>query len=184
MSEPCEFEFVPRKRAVRDLVAQIGNHTSKSEASIQSETALNAGETENLVTDQIEARHQREHKDVRYSWATRTSSRRRLQFQEGTELRKYWRDANHCFSTAILFKLQDWCSTRPWIPHSTARRRLTKLVMDLVKGCSPDAHRGLDTCTETIDMYTEIRCRFGDTRNRKRQLSVLIVNIETDAQTE
>ena len=68
MSKACEFEFVSRKRAVRDLVAQIGNHTSKSEASIQSETALNAGETENYSTDQLEARHQREHKDVRYFW--------------------------------------------------------------------------------------------------------------------
>ena len=64
--------------------------------------------------------------------------------------------------------------------------------MDLVKGCSPDAHRGLDMCTETRGTYTEIRCRLGDTstetetdtRNRNRQLSVLIVNIETGAQTE
>ena len=47
ISEPCEFEFVPRKRAVRDVVAEIGN-TSKSEASVQSETALNAGETEHV----------------------------------------------------------------------------------------------------------------------------------------
>ena len=52
ISGPCEFEFVPRKRAVRDLVALIGNHTSKSEASIQCETALTAGETENYSTDQ------------------------------------------------------------------------------------------------------------------------------------
>ena len=64
MSEPCEFEFVPMKRAVRDSVAQIGNHTSKSEASIQSETALNAGETENSSRNLLETRHQREHKDV------------------------------------------------------------------------------------------------------------------------
>ena len=66
MSEPCEFDFLPRKRAVRDPVAQIENHTSKSEASIQSETALNAGETENSSTDLLEARNQRDHKDVRY----------------------------------------------------------------------------------------------------------------------
>ena len=68
MSEPCEFEFVPIKRAVRDSVAQIGNHTSKSEASIQSETALNVGETENSLTDRLEAEQQREHKDVQYFW--------------------------------------------------------------------------------------------------------------------
>ena len=41
------------------------NHTSSSEALIQSETALNAGETEIYSTDQLEARRQREHKDMR-----------------------------------------------------------------------------------------------------------------------
>ena len=44
MSEPCEFVFVPRKLTVRDSVTQIGINTSKSEASIQSSTALNVGE--------------------------------------------------------------------------------------------------------------------------------------------
>ena len=68
MSKPCEFVFVPMKLAVQDSVAQIGNHTSKSEAFIQSETALNAGETENHSMDQLEATHQREHKDARYFW--------------------------------------------------------------------------------------------------------------------
>ena len=53
MSEPCESEFVPRKRSVQDSVPQIGNHTSKSEALIQSETASNAGETENCSTDHL-----------------------------------------------------------------------------------------------------------------------------------
>ena len=33
---------------------------------IQGETALNAGETENRSMDQLEATHQREHKDSRY----------------------------------------------------------------------------------------------------------------------
>ena len=37
-------------------------------ASIQSGTALNAGETENSLTDRLEAEQQREHKDVRDSW--------------------------------------------------------------------------------------------------------------------
>ena len=68
MSEPCEFEFVPRKRVVQDSVAQIGNHSSKSEALVQSETALDAGETKNYSTDQLEAKHQRGHKDARYFW--------------------------------------------------------------------------------------------------------------------
>ena len=66
MSEPCEFEFFPKKRAQRDSVARIGNHTSKSEASIQSVTALNVEETENSLTDRLEAIHRREHKDIRY----------------------------------------------------------------------------------------------------------------------
>ena len=68
MSEPCDFGLVPRKRAVRDQMTQIGNHTSKSEASIQSVAAWNVGETEKYLTDRLAARHQREHKDVRYFW--------------------------------------------------------------------------------------------------------------------
>ena len=58
-------EFVPTKRDVRDLVVQIGNHKSKSEMLIQSETASNAGETENHSMDQFEAIHQKEHEDAR-----------------------------------------------------------------------------------------------------------------------
>ena len=52
----------PMNRTVRDSVTQIGNHTSKSETSIQSRIALNVGETENLVTDHLEAVQQREHR--------------------------------------------------------------------------------------------------------------------------
>ena len=40
---------------------------------------------------------------------TRTSSIQRLQYQERTEWRKYWKDANHCFSTIMLFNWQDGC---------------------------------------------------------------------------
>ena len=49
-------------------MVQIRNHNSKSEVLIQSETALNAGETENHSMDQLEAIQQREHKDSRYFW--------------------------------------------------------------------------------------------------------------------
>ena len=56
------------KRAARDSVAQIANHTSKSEASTQSVTALSGGETENSLTDRLEAGQQMEHKDMRYFW--------------------------------------------------------------------------------------------------------------------
>ena len=97
------------KRAVRDSVAQIGNHTSK--ASIQSGTALNARETENSVTEKLEAGKQREHNKSSRPLNTRTSSRRTLQYHEGEELRTCCNKANRCFSTAMLFKLQDWCST-------------------------------------------------------------------------
>ena len=111
MNEPCEFEYVPMKRAVRDLGAQVGNHTSKSEASIQSRTALNAGETESSVTDQMEAGQRREYKDVRDFLDTRTGSRRRCQCQEGEELSKCCNKASRCFCTTTLFKSQDWYST-------------------------------------------------------------------------
>ena len=52
-----------------------------------------------------------------------------------------------------------------------------------------DEHRGLDTLTETLSIHTETRCRIGDTETETetetdRKLSVLVVNIETDAQTE
>ena len=67
MSEPCEFEFV----------AQIGNHTSKSEASIQSETALNAGETENSLTDRLEAEKICETFGYKNKFQTKTSVSRR-----------------------------------------------------------------------------------------------------------
>ena len=111
---------MPVKRSVRDLVAQIGNHTSKSEASIQSETALNAGETKNSLTERLSRTAKGTQSHARLL-DTRTSSRRRLQYQEGEEVRKYWKDASQCFSIAMLFKVQDWYSTRPWIPHSTTR---------------------------------------------------------------
>ena len=120
MSELCEFELVLTQRSVRGVVAQIGNLTSKSEASIQGETALNAGETENYSTDQLEARHQREHKDTRDFLGSG-----KVQDEDFStkmeKLRKCMKDASHYFSTAMLFKLQDWYSTRPWIPHSTTR---------------------------------------------------------------
>ena len=116
MSEPCGFEFVPMKRAVRDSVAQIGNHISKSEASIQSGTALNAGETENSLTDRLEAEQQREHKDMRDFW---------IQEQVQDEDFSIMKEKN-CTNVGkkpivVLVKLQDWYSTRPWIPHSTTR---------------------------------------------------------------
>ena len=107
MSEPGEFVFVPRELTGRDSVMQIGNNTSKSEASFQSRTALNVGEMENLATDQLEAVQQREHKDTQDFLGTGTSSRRRCQYQEGKEARECCNNtqnkASRCFCTAILY---------------------------------------------------------------------------------
>ena len=64
-------------------MTQIGSNTSKSEASIQSRTALNVGEMENLVTDQLDAVQQREHRNTRDFLSIGTSSRCRCQCQEG-----------------------------------------------------------------------------------------------------
>ena len=100
---------------MRDSVAQTGNNTSKSEASIQSRTALNVGEMENWATDQLEAVQQREHGDTREFLGTGTSWRRRCQYEEGKEARECCNitqnKANRSFCTTILFKSQDWYST-------------------------------------------------------------------------
>ena len=103
---------------MQDSGVQIGNRNSKSEVLIQSEAALNAGETDNYSMDQLEATHRREHKDARYFWIPEQVQ------DKDCSIKKEKNCANmgkRCFSTAMLFKLQDWCSTRPWIPHSTTR---------------------------------------------------------------
>ena len=71
-------KFVPMKRA--DSVAQIGNHSSKTEASIQSVTT----ETEHSLTGTT-------NKDMQHFC---------VRNQKGEELRKCWKEANRCFSTA------------------------------------------------------------------------------------
>ena len=111
MSEPCEFELVLTKRAVRDSVAQIGNHTSKSEASTQSVTALNVGEKENSLTDRLKAGQQTKHKDMQYFW------RQEQVRDEDFSIKKRKNCAN--VGTKPIFasvlqqhcKLQDWYST-------------------------------------------------------------------------
>ena len=88
MSELGDFVLVPRKLTVRDSVMQIENDTSKSKASMQIRTALNDGEIKSLVTDQLEAVQQKEHRDTRDFLGTGTSSRRGCQYQEGKEARE------------------------------------------------------------------------------------------------
>ena len=137
MGEPCEIVFVPRKLTMRDPATQIGNNTSKPETSIQSRTALNAGETENLVTDQLEAVQQREHRGTRDFLGTGTSSRRRFQYQEGKEGRECCNNAqntaNRCFCTTIQFKSQDWYSTGHG-SHTPLQDDGDKPMMDLAQG--------------------------------------------------
>ena len=138
MSEPCEFEFVPMKRAVRDSVAQIGNHTSKSEASIQSETALNAGETGEFFDGSIGSKTSKGTQRCMILLDTRTSSRRRLQYQEGKELRKYWKNpiiasVLHCCSNCKIGSLQDH-------GHTPLQDGGSSPLMDLVTGLQTRRH--------------------------------------------
>ena len=118
MSEPCEFEFVPWKRAVRDSVAQIGNHTLKYEASIQSETVLNGGETENSSTvnwKQDIKGNTKMYDTFGYlnKFKTKTSVSRRQRIEQILE---------RCQSLLQYYNVVQigrLVSTRPWIPHST-----------------------------------------------------------------
>ena len=71
--------------------------------------------------------------------------------QKGTELRKYWKDANHCFSTIMMFKWQDGCPTNG--SHTPLQDEGEALMVDLVKGSAdpiriqrPEVR---DTSTET-----------------------------------
>ena len=131
-------------------MAQIRNHHPKSEVLIQSETALNAGERgsfDGSIGSNTSKRTQR----CTIFLDTRTSSRQRLQYQEGTELRKYWKDANHCFSTIMMFKWQDGCPTNG--SHIPLKDEGKTLMVDLVKGSAdpiriqrPEVR---DTSTET-----------------------------------
>ena len=121
---------------MRDSVLQIGNNTSESEASIESRTALNAGEMEALVTDQLEAVQQREHRGTREFLGTGTSSRRTCQYQEGKEARECCNNtqnkSNRCFCTTMLLKSQDWYSTSHG-SHTPLQDDGGKPMMDLAQ---------------------------------------------------
>ena len=78
-------EFVPTKRDVRDSVVQIRSHHSKSEVLIQGETTLNAGERgsfDGSIGSNASKRTQR----CTVLLDTITSSRQRLQYQEGKDI--------------------------------------------------------------------------------------------------
>ena len=155
MSEPCEFEFVPMKRAVRDSVAQVGNHTSKSEASIQSVTALNVGETENSLTNQLKARQQTKHKDMRDFWIQEQVR------DEDFSIKKENNCANVGTKPIFASVLQQHCNLQDW--YSTDHGSHTPLQDDgdePMMGLAPRLH-------------TRIHWHRNRNRNRNRQLSML-----------
>ena len=133
---------------MRDSVTQIGNNTS-----IQIRTALNVGEMENLVTDQLEAVQLKEHRDTRYFLGSGTRLRRGCQYQEGQEAReccnRAQNKANRCFCTTILFKSQDWYSTGHGL-HTPLQDDGDKPMMDLVNGLQTRCeHRDPERSTST-----------------------------------
>ena len=48
MTDLCEFEFVPKEGAVRDSMAQMGNHNSKFEALILERDSIECWKKENF----------------------------------------------------------------------------------------------------------------------------------------
>ena len=121
MSKPCEFEFVPRKLTVRDSVAQIGNYTSKSEVLIQSRTALNVGELENLATDQIGSiTAKRTLRYARNFWVPEQVQDEML-VSRGKEARQFLQQYVEQSQSLLLYhnieKNARFVFHRPWIPH-------------------------------------------------------------------
>ena len=58
-----------------------------------------------------------------------------------------------------VVKLQDWFAADHG-SHTPLQDEGEEPRMDLVNAAAPVyAPRGLDMCTETLNMYTEIRCR-------------------------
>ena len=162
MSELCEIEFVSMKRAVRDSVAQIVNHTSKSDASIQSATAWNVGETENSLSDRLETGQQREHNDMRYFWIQE-------QVQDEDFSNKKEKNCANVGTTPIFASvLQQHCKLQDGYSadhgsHTPQQDDGDQPMLGGVEGADSETPRD---------------------RNRNRQLSVLIVNISTDTQAE
>ena len=178
MSEPCEC-------AVRDL-AQIGNHPSKSEASIQKVTALNVGETENSLTDRLEAGQQREHKDMRYFW-----KREQVQCEDFSIKEKTCANVG---TKPIIASLQQCCSNCELVFYKTMDPTV-HYKMKADETCDGSGER-LQPGRTQRPRYVHRQPRYVHrdpmqtrrhqhrNKSRNRQLPVLIVNTETDAQTE
>ena len=115
----AKFEFAPMKRAVRDPVAQIGNHTSKSEASIQSGTALNAGGTENSLDGSIGSRTAQGTRryarllDTRNKFKMEASVSRKRRLAQMLESSQSFASVLQCCSNCKIGILQDHGSHTP-----------------------------------------------------------------------
>ena len=122
---------------------QIGNNSSKSEASIQSRTALNDGEMENLVTDQFGS-----------STAKRTQrfakiSGYRNKFETKMSLTERKRNrANHCFLYySVVSNRKGWYSTGHG-SHTPPQDDGDKSMMDLAQSLQTlDVHALADLQT-------------------------------------
>ena len=150
--------FVPRKLTVRNSVMQIGNNTSKTEASIQSRTALTAREMENLVTDQLEAAQPREHIRENF-WVLQqvrdedVSIKQEEKRANVATIRK--KKANRCFCTTIWFESQDWYSTGHG-SHSPLPDDGDKSMMDLAQSLQTLGVHASGSHADVVRTYTDL----------------------------
>ena len=169
-------------------MVQIRNHHSKSEVLIQSETALNAGEEDHSM-DQLEATHQRKHKDARYFWIPEQVQGKDFSMKKEKNCANIGRmpitaSVLQCCSNGKMGVLQGHGSHTPLPDEGEAP------MMDLVKGAADPIRiqrPEVRVCAEASvhnSKRTPKQIQGHQHRKRNRQLSMLIVNIETDAQTE
>ena len=179
------------RKSTTGLVAQIGNHIKKSGSTLLSLTALSVGEAEfhavvnggqvglslrsiyqdlgipmkvEIQSDSSTANSLTDSNGSRTANETHVFLiQERVQYQEGAyseELRRCWNEASFCFSTATL----------------QACRIGILLTMD------PTLHCKIQDDEPVMDLVTGLQTqRF---EHRKRNLSTLVVNIETDVHAE
>ena len=154
----ARIDFVFMKRAVRYSVAQIGNHTSKSEASIQSVTALNVGE--NSWTDWLEAEQR-----ICDIFGYKNKFETKISVSRRRRIAKLW------------VRSQLLCQNY---------NSIANCKIDILRTMDPTLHYKMNARQPMMDLSQRLQIRRHQqrNRNRNRQLSMLIVNIETDAQTE
>ena len=149
-------------------------------------------EKEDHSMDQLEAIHQREHEDARYSLIPE-------QVQDKDFSIKKEKTCANIGTMPIIVSVPQCCSNgkmgvlQGHGSHTPLQDESETPMMDVVKrGCRPDTNtetRGTCDCAGASvhnSKRTPMQIRRHQHRNynRNRQLSMLIVNIETDAQTE